>query len=296
MNRYEELKLAEKGAIVSIFAYIFLSIIKLIIGNWAHSVALSADGMNNITDVIGSVMILIGLRLARKPADRDHAYGHWKMETVASLVTSFIMLTIGFEVLGSAVEKIVNKSYSKPEPFSAFVGFFAAMVMFGVYFYNSKLAKKLNSGALKAAAKDNLSDAYTSIGTTVAIVASGLKFQLLDTLAAMIIAGLILKTAIDIFKESAFSLSDGFSEEWLVDYEKLIMEISGVKSVRTVRGRMYGANIFLNVVVAMDPMLTVIQSHYITEVIEKRLSDEFGVYDTEIHVEPYFLKQSKKKG
>lgn len=98
-TRYAELKQAERGAILSIVAYILVSIAKLAIGRLANSEGLWADGLSNATDIVASIAVLIGLRLAQKPADEDHKYGHWKAENVASLVTSLIMLAVGLQVL-----------------------------------------------------------------------------------------------------------------------------------------------------------------------------------------------------
>ena len=284
--RYNQLKIAERGAWISISAYILLAIMKLSIGLFAESEALRADGLNNFTDVIASISVLVGLRIARKPKDSNHQYGHWKFENIASLITSFIMFMIGLEELVSAFDKIVNNSFSSPNPISGIVGIISAVIMIGVYLYNSALAKKVQSQALMAAAKDNLSDAYTSIGTTVAIVASFFNFHMLDTIAAFVIGIIILKTAFDIFKESSFSLSDGFSEEKLENYKVEIARVEGVKDVRFLRARTYGANIFLDVVIIVDPKLSVIESHEITEEIERKLQDKFEVFDTDVHVEP----------
>ena len=110
-TRYAELKQAERGAILSIVAYIFVSIAKLAIGRLANSEGLWADGLNNATDIVASIAVLIGLRLAQKPADEDHKYGHWKAENVASLVTSLIMLAVGLQVLWSSC-----LLYTSPSP------------------------------------------------------------------------------------------------------------------------------------------------------------------------------------
>lgn len=286
-DRYEELKIAERGAIVSIVAYIFLAIFKIAIGTLANSSSLAADGLNNFTDIIGSCAVLIGLRLARRPADSDHVYGHWKIENIASMITSFIMLLVGLSVLNEAITKLIHGTYERPDILAASVGIISAIVMFGVYLYNTRLAKKVNSQALAAAAKDNLSDLASSIGTTVAILATSFHLYFVDSLAAAIIGALILKTAYDIFKDSAFSLSDGFDDDLIEEYEKVLLTIKEIKKIRSMRGRTYGANIFLDVVVEMDPSLTVLQSHYVTEIIEKRLKSEFGVFDVDVHVEPY---------
>ena len=93
------LKLAERGAIISILTYLFLSAAKLATGHLLHSSSLVADGFNNVSDIVGNVALLIGIRLARQPADRDHRFGHWKIEDLASLITSIIMFYVGFDVL-----------------------------------------------------------------------------------------------------------------------------------------------------------------------------------------------------
>ena len=273
-KRYKELKIAEKGAWISISAYIILAFTKIFMGIFANSEALRADGLNNFTDVIASVSVLIGLKLARKPKDNDHRYGHWKFENIASMITSFIMLMVGLEVLYSSFEKIVNNSFTPPNPLSALVGIGSALIMVAVYIYNSRLAKKVNSQALMASAKDNLSDAYTSIGAAVAV-------------AAFIIGIIIIKTAVEIFRESSFTLSDGFPEEDLEKYKKDILKIPGVKGVPFLRGRTYGANIFLDIVIYVDAQLSVAESHMITEEIEKQLSEKFEVFDIDVHVEPF---------
>lgn len=285
-QRYQELKTAEKGAIVSIIAYIIISIIKLSVGNWLNSSALLADGLNNFTDIIASVAILIGIKLARKPADDQHRYGHWKIETVASMMTSFIMLLVGGQVLISSIRAFINNETTTPDAVAGLVGVGSAIVMLCVYLYNRKLAKQVKSGALLAAAKDNLSDAYTSIGTAVAIFASSMGLDWLDNGAALIVGILIIRTGIEIFSESAFSLSDGFSEDELRRYKKDILVIPGVEEVLELRGRTYGSNIFLDVVVSMDGMMTVRESHRITEEIETLLCHKHGVFDIDVHVEP----------
>lgn len=286
-DRQQDLKKAETGAILSIVAYIFITVLKLVVGNLANSKALIADGLNNSTDIIASLVVLIGLRIARKPADKDHTYGHWKAENVASLITSFIMLLIGLEVLYSSIQSMLNHDIQSPDSSAAIVGVISAVIMYGVYFYNKKLSEKVRSSALLAAAKDNRSDAWTSIGTSVAIFAASFNLGWLDNLTAVVVGGLILKTAIDIFRESAFSLSDGFEEELLAAYSAAVKKIAGVDELVSIRGRYYGANIFLDIVIKVDRHLTVEKSHAIADEIETILYEEFHVFDVDIHIEPF---------
>lgn len=285
-QQIQNLKLAERGAIVSITAYIALSGIKLAAGSMFHSDALTADAFNNISDIIGNIAVLVGLRMAQKPADTDHKFGHWKMEDLASLITSFIMFVVGFQVLYSSLIKIMSNQTVEIDMTGAIVGIFSALVMVGVYLYNKSLAKKVHSKALEATAKDNLSDAVTSIGTSVAIIAAAFNFPIVDKIAAVIITFFILKTAYDIFMESFFTLSDGFDEELLHKYEEDILKLPKVVAVRSQRGRTYGANIYLDIVLEMNPDLSVYESHEITEQVEQLLTLKHGVFDVDIHVEP----------
>ncbi|MGL9750207.1 cation diffusion facilitator family transporter [Enterococcus sp. DIV0170] len=285
-NRYEQLKKAELGAIISIAAYILVSAMKLIVGNMANSEALRADGLNNFTDILASVAVLIGLRISQKPADAEHRYGHWKAENVASLVTSFIMLLVGLQVLYSSILSVINKKMESPDITAAIVGLVSAVIMYGVYFFNKRLSEEVKSPGLLAAAKDNRSDAWTSIGTAIAVFAASFNLGWLDSVAAIVVALLILKTAIDIFKESVFTLSDGFDQEELDQFNEAIRNIQQVQSVKNIKGRSYGSNIYLDVTVTMRPELTVKESHDVADQIENLLRDKFQVFETDVHVEP----------
>lgn len=285
-QQIQNLKLAERGAIISITAYIALSGIKLAAGHIFHSDALTADAFNNISDIIGNIAVLVGLRMAQKPADTDHKFGHWKMEDLASLITSFIMFVVGFQVLYSTLIKIMSNQTVEIDMTGAIVGIFSAIVMLGVYLYNKSLAKKVHSKALEATAKDNLSDAVTSIGTSIAIIAATFNFPIVDKIAAVIITFFILKTAYEIFMESFFTLSDGFDEELLHKYEEDILKLPKIVAVKSQRGRTYGANIYLDIVLEMNPDLSVYESHEITEQVEQLLTLKHGVFDVDIHVEP----------
>lgn len=146
-NPSNNLKLAERGAILSIATYLILSAVKIIAGSTLQSSSLTADGFNNVSDIVANIAVLIGLRMARKPADRDHRFGHWKIEDLASLITSFIMFFVGFDVLIETIQKIISNQETKIDPVGAVVGIISAIIMLGVYFYNKTLAKKLTQGS-----------------------------------------------------------------------------------------------------------------------------------------------------
>jgi len=285
-QKYNDLKLGERGAIISIFAYIFLAALKLLIGFMTHSEALKADGFNNSTDVISSIALLIGLKISQKPADKDHLYGHWKSETVASMVASFIMMSVGLQVLLAAVTSIFDGKEEAPDLISAWTGFFCATIMIFVYMYNKRLGKKINSQAVMAAAKDNLSDAWVSIGAAVGIIGSQFNLPWLDPLAAIVVGYLICKTAWDIFVATSHALTDGFDESLIEDYRDTIIHVAGVQNVKEIRARNYGNNTVVDIVILVNSNLPLKNAHDISTEVENKLKKEHNVFNVHVHVEP----------
>jgi cation diffusion facilitator family transporter len=285
-EKYKKLKLGERGAYISIAAYILLSLLKLIIGYISDSEALKADGLNNSTDIIASVAVLIGLKLSQKPPDQNHGYGHWKSETIASMVASFIMVAVGLQVVIDAVISIFQGDKETPDILAAYVGVISALVMYFVYRYNIKLALKINSNAVMAAAKDNLSDAWVSIGTAIGILGSQLNLPWLDTVTAIIVGLLICKTAWDIFVQTSHDLSDGFDEEKINQYRDIIRKVDGVKGIKAIKGRNYGNNEVIDVIILVNSTLDIKEAHNISTHVEKVMINDYGVYDVHVHVEP----------
>ncbi|WJD83641.1 cation diffusion facilitator family transporter [Priestia megaterium] len=285
-QRYKDLKMGERGAILSICVYICLSALKLFIGYTTNSEALKADGLNNTTDIIASVAVLIGLRISQKPADKDHPYGHWKAETVSSLVASFIMAIVGLQVLYEAVSSILEQKTEAPDLIAAWTGIFCAIVMYFVYRYNRNLATKINSQSVMAAAKDNLSDAWVSIGTAIGIIGAQFHLPWLDSVTAVIVGFLICKTAWDIFREASHHLTDGFDEQQLEEYKETILNTPGVKGVKDIKARNYGSSPVVDVSILVNSTLGVGAAHDITTKVERVLAQEHNVVDANVHVEP----------
>ncbi|MDM8147227.1 cation diffusion facilitator family transporter [Priestia megaterium] len=285
-QRYKDLKMGERGAILSICVYICLSALKLFIGYTTNSEALKADGLNNTTDIIASIAVLIGLRISQKPADKDHPYGHWKAETVSSLVASFIMAIVGLQVLYEAVTSILEQKTEAPDLIAAWTGIFCAIVMYFVYRYNRNLATKINSQSVMAAAKDNLSDAWVSIGTAIGIIGAQFHLPWLDSVTAVIVGFLICKTAWDIFREASHHLTDGFDENQLEEYKETILNTPGVKGVKDIKARNYGSSPVVDVSILVNSTLGVGAAHDITTKVERALAQEHNVVDANVHVEP----------
>ena len=254
---YLSLKKGERGAKISIIAYTCLAILKLTFGYTADSEALKADGFNNATDVIASFAVLVGLRLSQRPADDDHPYGHWKAESVASIVTSFIMIAVGIKVSYEAVSSVFYGRDKTPDLLAAWTRLFCALIIYFVYRYNKKLAAEINSQSVMAAAKDNLSDAWVSIGTFIGIIGAQLSLPWLDPLAAIIVGLLICNTGWGIFRDASTYLTDGFDERQIESYKNAVNNCSGVKVVKDIKARNYGNNIVVDVVILVNPNLDV---------------------------------------
>ncbi|PAD69295.1 transporter [Bacillus sp. 7586-K] len=285
-TKVNDLKLGERGVIISIITYIVLSALKLFVGYIAHSEALKADGLNNATDIIASVAVLIGLKVSQKPADKDHPYGHWKAETVASMVASFIMAVVGFQVLYNAVLSVFDGQQESPDLISAWTGLFCAIIMFFVYRYNRNLGRKIKSQGLMAAAKDNLSDALVSIGTVIGIIGSQFGLPWLDPITAVLVGIIICKTAWEIFRDTSHHLTDGYDIEKMDVYKETVLSMPGVKGVKDIKARAYGNNSVVDIVILVNSNLGIRDAHDISTAVENELKKVHGIYDVIVHVEP----------
>lgn len=286
MDIYDDIRKGERGAWISITAYLLLSAFKLFSGYWFASSALLADGFNNLTDIVASVAVLVGLRISQKPPDSNHAYGHLRAETIAALVASFIMAMVGIQVIITAVESLFAGQKGTPDVISAGVALVCAAAMGGVYWYNRNLARRINNQALMAAAKDNLSDALVSVGAAVGIIGAQFGLPWLDGAAAIAVGILICKTAWDIFRDATHNLTDGFDEGELSDLKRMIARTEGVESIRDLKARVHGNHVLVDVVIEVAPELTVIQGHAISDRVEEQMRKVKNVMHVHVHVEP----------
>ena len=283
---YRDLQQGERGAWTSIIAYLGLAAVKLIIGWLFYSEALLADGLNNSTDIVASIALLIGLRISRKPPDEDHPYGHFRAETLSALIASFIMMAVGLQVLYQGVTKLAEGSSQVPDMLTAWTALGCAAVMYVVYRSNLRLANKVNSEALKAAAQDNRSDALVGIGAFVGIVGTNLGLPWLDVAAAIVVGLIICKTAWSIFRGTAHSLTDGFDEQELEQLKETIMTTPGVEQLKDIRARLLGNQVLVDATVQVDNDLNVTESHEITERIERQMLEKHNIQHVHIHIEP----------
>lgn len=251
------------------------------------SEALRADGINNVTDIIASLAVLIGLRMSQKPPDSDHPYGHYRAETVASLIASLIIAAAGIQVMFQSMQSIFYGKDASPDLLSAWVALFCAIAMYAVYLYNRNLANRVKSIALKAAAADNRSDAFVSLGAAAGIFGSHIGLPWMDSFAAFLVGGIIMKTAWHIFRETTHALTDGFDQSKLTGIEEAVRNTEGVIEVGEIKARVSGNKIIVDLVVFVDGALSLMEGHAICDEIERRLTKKPNILSVHVHLEPY---------
>ncbi|WP_147534006.1 cation diffusion facilitator family transporter [Bacillus marasmi] len=291
MERSQEIKQAETGAWLSIIVYILLSILKLTVGYIGNSEALRADGLNNSTDVIVSIAVLIGLKISRKPADENHLYGHYRAESIATLIAALIMTAVAVQIIINAVKSFISSEYSHPDMLTSWTALFGAFVLLFVYIYNRNLAKRLNSSSLMAAAQDSKSDALVSIGAFIGIIGAKMGAPWLDSLTALIVGIVIIKTALSIFQEASTLLTDGFDQKRLALFRQTVATTEGVMDVKDIKAREHGNKVYVDTTILVNPHLNVIESHKITEDIERKMMLEHKNTYVLVHIEPYDIKE-----
>lgn len=287
MNQYQKIKKGELGAWVSIIAYIVLALTKIIIAQMTHSQALRADGLNNTTDVVASISILIGLKISRRPPDHNHHYGHFRAELIASLVAAFIMVTVGLQVIINAIQLTFSGQNQQPSMLAGWIALISACFMFGVYLFNRKLSIKINSQSLFAASQDNKADALISLAAFFGILGAQFGFTWIDPIAGLFVGIIIVYTAWKIFMDASITLTDGFEVESVEEIKAFIEKDPDVKEVKDIKGRYDGNRIYLDLTLYVDPKMTIQHAHLITDRIEAALAKQFDADQIQIHLEPY---------
>nr|WP_232345559.1 cation diffusion facilitator family transporter [Paenactinomyces guangxiensis] len=280
---------AQKGAWLSIISYAILSLIKCWTGVAAHSQVVFADGLNNLSDILLSVAILIGLKVAVQPADQNHPFGHSKAETVATLIAASFMVLVSLNIWLDAAQTLWKGGEKTIHPIALYVSLGSAFIMYMVSLINFRLSRKTESQALEASAHDNRSDALVSLGAAVGIFAADRGFAWIDPVAAFVVGILILRTGWGIGRPAIDSLMDGFDQNKLSGIEEQVLNIDGIRQVKELRARNHGPYVFVEVTVGVDEHLSVGESHSLTEKIEQRLIGYENIEHVHVHVEPKSL-------
>jgi len=216
-NPKVHLAIGRFAGIVGIITNAFLSFVKIIVGFISSSVAIVADGMNNLSDTMSSVITLLGFRMANKPADKDHPYGHARYEYLSGLFIAIFVIIVGFELAKSSVEKILNPSQVNFSNFTFIVLVIAILLKLWMTFFYRGLGKRIKSQTLKAASIDSRNDVIATLAVLVGAILEK-RFEItLDGYIGALVAVFILISGIKAVTETISPLLGKRAEEELVD-------------------------------------------------------------------------------
>lgn len=285
-------KIANRVSVVTIVGNVILSVFKLCAGLLAHSSAMLSDAVHSASDVFSTFIVMIGIRFSSQTADREHPYGHERMECVSAIVLAMVLFITGCGIGVEAVEKMFGaKALDLQIP--GVLALIAALISIvskeGMYWYTRHYAKRIDSGALMADAWHHRSDAFSSVGALIGIAGARMGFPVMDTLASLVIFGFIVKAAWDIFKDAMDKMVDhSCDEETERQIYACVMEYEEVKEIDLLRTRIFGNRIYVDVEIQVEGSYTLEKAHEISEAVHEKIEDEFSkVKHIMVHVNPY---------
>lgn len=276
-------------SIVSIVVNIVLSLMKLFAGIVAHSGAMISDAIHSASDVFSTIIVIVGVRISSKKEDKEHPYGHDRMECVASLILAGLLAVTGFLIGKSGVQTIASgKAIAVPGVLALVAAVVSIAVKEWMYHYTIRAAKRVNSGALKADAWHHRSDALSSVGALIGIAGARLGLPILDPLAEIIIALMVIKVGFDIGKDSINKMVDrSVDEKTLAAILRVAEHHPGVVRVDDLRSRTFGANFYIDLEIAVDHTLDIQRAHAIAETLHNVLEERYpNLKHCMIHVNP----------
>ena len=283
---------AMKVSGISILVNLLLSVFKLVAGIVAHSGAMISDAIHSASDVGSTFIVIIGVRLSAKKSDKEHQYGHERMECVSSIVLAGMLLVTG---LGSGItgaRDIVKSTSGGTIAIPGTLALIAAVVSIVVkewmFWYTRGAAKKINSGALMADAWHHRSDALSSIGAFIGIFGARLGYPILDPIASIVICFMIAKASIDIFRDAIDKMVDHSCDAKTEESMKReILRVPGVRRVDLLKTRLFGSKIYVDIEIAADGNISLRDAHDIAENVHHTIENKFkDVKHCMVHVNP----------
>ncbi len=275
---------------VGIICNLLLSVMKLIIGSVSNSVSITADATNNIADAGSSIVTLVGFRLSGKPADKDHPYGHARIEYISSLIISFLILLIGCSIFKESITKIFNPEESLFNVATVIVLVASILVKLWLSIFNKFLGKQINSKALEATAIDSRNDVITTAAVLLASTISHFTGFNLDGYMGVIVSIFILISGINLVKETLDPLlGQPPTKEMFETIEQKILSYDNVLGVHDLMVHSYGPNTyFASAHIEMDAKIDVLVCHDIMDQIERDFKSDLNIHLV-VHLDPTIL-------
>ncbi|MBQ6421366.1 MAG: cation transporter [Clostridia bacterium] len=284
-------KTAVRVSGVSIAGNLVLSVFKLFAGIFAHSGAMVSDAVHSASDVVSSLIVIVGVKLAARAPDREHPYGHERFECVAAIVLAVLLLVSGLFIGHTGIEKIMSgeaEAMEAPGVLALVAAAVSILVKEGMFWYTRHYARKYSSGALMADAWHHRSDALSSIGALIGIAGAMCGYPIADTVASLLICVFIAKAAYDIFRDAVGRMVDrACSAETEQAIRALAASVPGVVHVDLLQTRMFGSRIYVDIEISADGSLTLNEGHAIARKVHECVENRFPeVKHIMVHVNP----------
>lgn len=276
---------------VSIVGNAVLSALKLLAGVLAHSGAMISDAVHSASDVFSSIIVIIGVKLAGRDADREHPYGHERFECVAAILLSAVLCITGLLIGRNALEQITagpQEGIAVPGVLALVAAVVSIICKEAMFWYTRFYARKLDSPALMANAWHHRSDSLSSVGALVGIAGARMGYPILEPVASLVICLFILKAAYDIFREAVSKMVDhSCSEETENAIKQCALEQDKVLGVDLIHTREFGSRIYVDIEIRADGDLSLRESHQVAEQVHNAIEERFEkVKHIMVHVNP----------
>lgn len=280
-----------KVSIISIIGNVFLSFFKFIAGWLGKSNAMISDSIHSLSDVLSTIVVMIGLKISGKKADKSHPYGHERMECVAAFILALFLFITGIGIGWIGIKTILIEDYSKvqtPTTIALIAAISSIAIKEGMYWYTRNVAKRIHSDSLMADAWHHRSDALSSIGSLIGIGGAMMGFKLLDPIASIIICICIVKVACDIFIDSVDKMVDkACNDDFLEKLKELVLEIEGVIEIDSIKTRLFGNRIYIDLEISADANLTLLKAHEIAQDVHDKIEETYpDVKHCMVHMNP----------
>lgn len=284
-------KVANKVSLVSIAGNVVLSLMKLLAGIVAHSNAMISDAVHSASDVFSTIIVIIGIRLASKESDKEHPYGHERLECVAAIVLAMVLLLTGIGIGYTAVSNIARGNYgelSVPGILALIAAIVSIVSKEAMYWYTRFYAKKIDSSALMADAWHHRSDAFSSVGALIGIAGARMGYPIMDSIASLVIFVFIVKAAYDIFKDAVDKMVDhSCDEQTQNEIYTCVKNHKDVLGVDLLQTRVFGNKIYVDVEIEVNASYSLRDAHHIAESVHDMIEQTFPkVKHIMVHVNP----------
>lgn len=294
LKAYTPEQTALRVSSVSIVGNILLSGFKLFAGFAAKSSALISDAVHSASDVFSTVVVMVGIKVAHRAADKSHPYGHERMECVAAMLLAVLLAATGFGIGVAGISQIFSGRYLPPAPglLALAAAGISILTKEAMFWYTYFAAKRIHSSALMADAWHHRSDALSSIGSFAGILGARLGLPFLDPLASVGICLFILKAAWDIFRDAIGKMTDHSCDDVTVaKLQELILEQEGVLGIDDLKTRLFGDRIYVDIEIRADGNKTLTEAHAIAQRTHDAVEAYFPtVKHCMIHVNPMVIE------